>query len=206
VTRPPARPAVVRLLLGVLLPALLLGSCAIGPESTPRDIERPREEPLNVSAGAAATGSGRIYLLAPVVPGVPTRLQAVARDVVEDAPAVLRALLAGPNAAEFSRQFRTALPIGLELIAARLRPGGVLAVDVTDEIQQLSGEVLVAAIAQIVFTASGLDGVRSVAVTVEGTTTQWPAGNGELQSTPLTVYDYPGIEPSSQPPYPGRPG
>ena len=47
--------------------------------------------------------------------------------------------------------------------------------------------------------------MSAVELTVAGVTTQWPAGNGELRAEPLTVYDYPGIEPSTQPAYPGLP-
>ena len=62
-----------------------------------------------------------------------------------------------------------------------------------------------AAVAQIVFTASEVDGVESVNILINGADQQWPSGNGELQSAPLTVYDYPGLVQSSQPAYPAIP-
>jgi hypothetical protein len=40
---------------------------------------------------------------------------------------------------------------------------------------------------------------------VDGAEARWPASNGELQSDPLTVYDFPGLEPSTQPAYPAVP-
>jgi spore germination protein GerM len=194
----------------VALAAAVFGiaGCAIGPDSEPRDIDREviDELPLAPSgAGAAATGTGRVYLLAPDASGSLTMLRAVARDVGSDARALLQALLAGPNSEELEEQFRTALPADLRLLDVRRRPSGVLLVDVSNEITDLTGDVLIAAVAQIVFTASALSDVRSVELRADGTTTQWPAGNGELRSEPLTVYDYPGIEPSTQPPYPGLP-
>jgi spore germination protein GerM len=131
-------------------------------------------------------------------------LQAVARDVDENATDVLGELFAGPNATEMEHQFRTALPAGVQLLSAD-RHGTVLEVDVTKELGQLSGQVLVAAVAQIVFTASEVDGVQSVSILIDGVDQQWPAGNGELQSAPLTVYDYPGLVQSSQPAYPAIP-
>jgi spore germination protein GerM len=199
-----------RLVAGAVIVAvgLGLGGCAIGPESEPRDIDREEidELPLAPSGGgAAATGTGRVYLLAPNASGSLTMLQAVARDVGSDARVLLQALLAGPNTDELEEQFRTALPRDLRLLDVRRRAGGVLLVDVSDEITDLTGDALIAAVAQIVFTASALPDVRFVELRVEGATTQWPAGNGELRSEPLTVYDYPGIEPSTQPPYPGLP-
>ena len=40
---------------------------------------------------------------------------------------------------------------------------------------------------------------------VDGETRGWPDGSGELQESALTVYDYPGLAESSQPPYPAVP-
>ena len=109
-----------------------------------------------------------------------------------------------PNVLEFDAQYRTAIPQGTMLNSAVLR-GGILRVDVSEELLQLSGDTLVNAIAQIVFTASEVEGVRGVLITADGEDQQWPVGNGELQAAPLTIYDYPGLLPSAQPDYPAVP-
>ncbi|HRE03456.1 MAG TPA: GerMN domain-containing protein, partial [Ilumatobacteraceae bacterium] len=83
---------------------------------------------------------------------------------------------------------RTAIPDGLEIRSAVLRADGTAEVDVTDELLSLSRSSLVDAVAQIVFTASEATGVRSVELKVDGQTVQWPAGDGELQRGPLSVY------------------
>ena len=101
-------------------------------------------------------------------------------------------------------QFRTAVPADTELLDVRLR-GGVLLIDVSKGLLELSGEVLVAAVAQIVFTGAEVESVRSVSISVDGQPQLWPAGNGDLQSDPLTIYDYPGLVPSAQPEYPAIP-
>jgi len=199
----------VRRAVAACLAGAALVGCAIGADDAPRDIEQGNvdidDRVVTQNQGAAATGSGRIFLLAPEVPGLPTRLAAVARDAPDDAAAVLNTLLAGPNTIERDSQLRTALPDGLRLQDVIQRAGGVLAVDVSTEILTLSGDGLVAALAQIVFTVSGISGVESLQLSVDGSSIQWPASNGELTSRPLTVYDYPGWEPSSQPAYPGMP-
>lgn len=197
----------VRRAAACVLAALALSGCAIGADDGPRDIDRSLADQAapQAAAGAAATGSGRIFLLAPEVPGLPSRLAAVARDVTDDANAVLTTLFAGPNVIERANQLRTALPEGIRLLDVLQRAGGVLAVDVSGEILSLSGDGLIAALAQIVFTASAITGVDSVQLTVNGSAVQWPASNGELTTRPLTVYDYPGWDPSSQPAYPGIP-
>jgi spore germination protein GerM len=184
-----------------------LSACGIGTDDGPRNVPPADQQQLGVAndrSAGAATGTARVYLLAPEGAGQSQALQAVARDVSENAPEVIGELLAGPNAEELVGQFRTALPSGLQLLSATRR-GSVLQVDVSQELGELSGEALVAAVAQIVFTASELDGVQSVKILIDGTGQQWPAGNGELQSVPLTIYDYPGLVLSSQPAYPAIP-
>jgi spore germination protein GerM len=81
----------------------------------------------------------------------------------------------------------------------------VLTVDVSPEITELSGDLLALAVAQIVFTASEIEGVRAVRLRVDGQDQQWPKGDGETREGTLTVYDYPGLVESAQPPYPAVP-
>jgi spore germination protein GerM len=184
-----------------------LAGCGISDDAAPRDIPAANQLPLGgdiVSQAGASAGTARVYLLAPEVTGQASTLQAVARDVDETPEAVIEALFAGPNEGELDQQYRTALPDGMVLLSATLR-AGVLQLDVSKDLQQLSGQALVAAIAQIVFTGSQLPSVHSVKILVEGADQQWPAGNGEVQSEPLTVYDYPGLVQSAQPAYPAIP-
>ncbi len=184
-----------------------LAACGIGSDDRPRNVPPGEQQQLGVAtdrSAGAATGTARVYLLAPDGAGQSQALQAVARDVTDNAAEVIGELLAGPNDEELIGQFRTALPDGLQLLSAARR-AGVLRVDVSKELGELAGEALVAAVAQIVFTASELDGVQSVKILIDGADQQWPAGNGELQSRPLTVYDYPGLVLSSQPSYPAVP-
>lgn len=191
----------------LMLSAGALGACGISSDDGPRNVPPANQQQLRVAtdrSAGAATGTARIYLLAPEGAGQSQALQAVARDVSGNASEVISELLAGPNAQETVGQFRTALPAGLQLLSATRR-GEVLRVDVSKELGELSGEALVAAVAQLVFTASGLDGVQSVKILIDGADQQLPAGNGELQSLPLTIYDYPGLVRSSQPAYPAIP-
>ena len=181
--------------------------CGIASDDGPRDIPAADQVELGLggeSNAGAAIGTARVYFLSPEVVGQAALLESVARDVDETPTALLQALLAGPNQTEQENQFRTALPAGTQLLDAR-RQGFVLRVDLSDAVLELSGQVLITAIAQIVFTASEIEGVRGVTIMVDGADQQWPVGSGELTSTPLTVYDYPGLVPSSQPDYPAFP-
>jgi spore germination protein GerM len=191
----------------VVLAAFAITSCGIGDDAGPRDVPPADRRDLGVVTdlgGGEATGTARIYLIAPTGTGRSTTLQAVARNVPELPVQVLASLFSGPNTDELAKQFRTALPSGTKVLSARLQ-GTTLRVDVSKELLQLSGDDLVDALAQIVFTGSELDKVRSVQLLVNGVGQQWPAGNGELQTAPLTVYDFPGRVASSQPAYPAFP-
>lgn len=182
-------------------------ACGIASDDGPRDIPAADQVELGLggdSNAGAAIGTARVYFLSPEVVGQAALLESVARDVAETPTALLQALLAGPNQTEQANQFRTALPVGTELLDTR-RQGFVLRLDLSDAVLELSGQVLITAIAQIVFTASEIEGVRGVTILVDGADQQWPVGSGELTSTPLTVYDYPGLVPSSQPDYPAFP-
>jgi spore germination protein GerM len=185
---------------------LSVAACSVDEDAAPRDIF-PSDDTTATAANVdvAAVGTGRIYLVAPEVAGLPTRLRPVARDVRNDAARAVAALVAGPNDAEFTELARSALPAGLEVGAVRRRPDGIIVLDVNASLRDLSGDSLVLALAQIVYTVSAVDGVSGVTITVDGAATDWPAANGQLRDEPLTVYDFPGLEPSSQPAFPSLP-
>jgi len=193
--------------VAVAVLVLACGACSIEAEGTPRDIAVRDRGDLNASfnrAAGAATGSGRIYLLSPEVIGQPRTLQSVARDVGDTADAAISALLEGPNTNELQARMRTAIPPGTRLLDVS-QVGSELTVNVSNDLQQLTGEALIDGVAQIVLTASAITGVSSVSITIDGVPQQWPSSSGELQSKPLTRYDFPGLVVSSQPAFPSVP-
>ena len=122
-----------------------------------------------------------------------------------DTPAdAMIALFQGPNIAELQALLRSAIPSGTRLLDVS-ESGGALVVNVSSELQQLTGEALIDGVAQIVLTASEITGVSAVLIAIDGVPQQWPATNGVLQSEPLTKYDFPGIVLSSQPAFPSVP-
>lgn len=191
--------------IGVLV--IGLSSCSIDPESTPRDIAVRDRQDLRVNfdrPAGAATGSGRIFLLSPEVIGQTRTLQSVARDVGDTPAEAMRALFEGPNSGELQRLLRTAIPPGTRLIDVA-QDGDELVVNVSSELQQLTGEALIDGVAQIVLTASEISGVSAVTIAIDGVPQQWPAASGELQSEPLTRYDFPGLVLTSLPAFPSVP-
>lgn len=193
------------LAIGLLIIACC--SCSIDAEGTPREIPVRDRRDLRVSfdqAAGAATGSGRIYLLSPEIIGQPRTLQSVARDVGDTPVDAMRALLEGPNSDELQALLRSAIPPGTRLLDAS-QENGRLVVNLSSDLQQLTGEALIDGVAQIVLTASAVTGVSAVSIAIDGVLQQWPSASGELQSEPLTRYDFPGLVVSSQPTFPTVP-
>jgi hypothetical protein len=193
------------LAIGVLIIACC--SCSIAPEGTPREIPVRDRRDLSSNfdqAAGAATGTGRIYLLSPEVIGQPRKLQSVARNSGDTPLEAMRSLFDGPNDDELQAQLRSAIPPGTRLLDA-IQDGSNLVVNVSSELQQLTGEALVDGVAQIVLTASAITGVSSVTIAVDGVPQQWPSASGALQSEPLTRYDFPNLVVSSQPAFPTVP-
>lgn len=191
--------------LVAVIALVVIQACGIEADSGPRDIPDDQlvESDIEVS-GDEAVGTSRVYLLAPSDPDEPSRLRSVLRDVSNDAEEMLTSLFAGPNTDEQEEQLGTALPREIELLSVRT-VGRVLTIDVTDVFGELTTGALRLAIGQIVVTAAEIDGVDAVRVRVGGLTQTWPAGDGELTELPLTVYDFPGLVESTQPPLPAIP-
>lgn len=190
--------AVLLALLGVLVAA-----CGIPEDSAPRDL--PPEEGSATEALPATPEAGtgaRVFFLTPESATDQDQLQPASRDVAPTPTAALQALLAGLNAEEQARRWRTAIPSGTTLLSTVQRPDGTLDVDVSNQFFQATGDFQVRAVAQLVFTAAAIDGVQRVRILVDGQPQEWPRGDGVLQSEPLTPYAYPDLDPTSQPEYP----
>jgi spore germination protein GerM len=193
--------------IALALVVIVVASCSIDAETAPRNIAVRDRQDLSATfnqAAGAATGSGRIYLLSPEIIGQRRTLQSVARDVGDTPANALQALFEGPNTDELQALLRSAIPPGTRLLDVT-QSGGELVVNVSSELQQLTGEALIDGVAQIVLTASEITGVTAVSIAVDGIPQQWPAASGELQSEPLTRYDFPGRVVSSQPAFPSVP-
>ncbi len=120
--------------------------------------------------------------------------------------AALKALLAGPSAAEAKRELTTQIPAGTPLRSIRL-DGGVATIDVGEKFAVGTNvESLSARVAQLVLTATRLPNVRSVKLLVKGGT---PLGlfPGVVTRYPLTAKAVaaPNVPPPS-PPAPPPPG
>ncbi len=201
-------PRVHRLVAGMVAVAALVG-CGIQDDSAPRNIAKTDQPDLLASPRAAdssATGADRIYLL---TPGDTTsdeqHLRAAPRDVGNSATERLQSLFGPLTVPELGAHLRTAIPDGLVLHSAVLQTNGTLVVDVSDKLLTLASGPLIVALAQIVFTSVEVQNVQRIAVLVDGKPEQWPVADGQLQTDPLTIYDYAGFIESTQPAFPAIP-
>ncbi len=193
-------------LLASAVGLVAVAGCGIRTDAAPRDIAGDRQEQLSeVGRGDSDTpaGGSRVYL---VDAGSPVGLlRAVARDVPQEPEHLMSALLAGPSDTERTGRLRTAIPAATELLGVRYDGPALVTVDLSNGILDATGDTLVDAVAQIVYTLSEIDTITSVQLRVEGQSRQWPIGDGTLTGAPLTVYQYPGLAASAQPDYPALP-
>ena len=200
--------------------AFALAGCGITADSAPRDIEpaiatdspATRNDTESSASGGdgqnsqAAIGNGIVFLVDQT--GGIDRLFSVKRTVEasidRDPASVLEVLFAGPNGLERADGITTVLPEGLRVLRSDAR-GGVVTIDLPADIRQLTGEPLTLGLAQIVYTISAVEGVKSLRITIDGVSASWPDAYGQLQTDPLTVYDYPGLVSSTQPAFPAVP-
>ena len=175
-------------------------SCAVREDAAPRPLVGIGVFDASAT-GDAAVGANRIYLLTATNADGQRRLRSVPRDVTGGADELIRSLLSGPNNAEVENSLGTAIPSDLELNSVR-SVGTRLTIDIGDGLAELSDEAIRLALAQIVATASELDGVERVRIRVDGANRAWPTGDGRLSDEALSVYDYPGYLESSQPAFP----
>ena len=118
------------------------------------------------------------------------RLEPVRRVLQRsDGAELLRALFGGPADEERRLGIRSAIPTGVTPVQVT-RTGSVAVVEAPEQITRSEGEDQVLAVAQIVYTLTASDGVRSVQLTRSGAPTAAPSGDGRLVTRPLTRADF----------------
>jgi hypothetical protein len=175
--------AALALALGALLVAT--AGCGVPVDSHPTALAR-HGIPFNLLAPNVSTTTAttapspievpvQIFLVGPTGHLVP-----VARDVPVSAPdlaTLLRALLAGPTDAESAAGLQSALTTQTKVIDAGIS-GGTATVNLGGAFGQLVGPPQIQAVAQVVFTASGLPGVTGVTFELMGAPVDVPVASG----------------------------
>lgn len=170
------------------------GACGISADDQPRNVlpaERPTV-PTTAPAGSAQPGSGSIvFFLGLPGESAVAPLVGVGRPDTSEPSSLVSLLLEGPTETERSQSgLRTAVPAGTALINASLDTQGTLTVDLSADFLSSAGDVLLDAVAQIVFTATRAENVRRVRLLIEGEPQDWPTSSGTTTRDPLSIYDF----------------
>lgn len=167
----------------LLLVAAIGAACGVPIDNGPTKLSK-RGVPFGLLAPSAPTTSTtgpapvavtvQIFLLTPAGKLVP-----VSRDIPFPAPltTILGALVDGPTNAEAGAGLQGAVPTQTDVLGASVA-GGVATVNLGGTFGQLVGQAQIDAVAQIVFTATALPGVTSVAFELSGQPVSVPTATG----------------------------
>ncbi len=194
--------------LALVIATLLVG-CGLQPDSAPRDI-RPGDQPsprdLTGVSEPVVGEQAKVFMLTATTDDAARVLSPVRRELEATTVARMTALLEGLTADEQAAgQLRSAIPTDTRLLDTDVRASGLALIDVSEEFIAVSEQVLTQALAQVVFTLTELTGVSSVQVLIDGKPHASPRGDGTYTAGPLTTFDFPALNPSSQPEYPAIP-
>lgn len=197
----------LRLLPLVAIALLAVGGCgltendspqAIAPENLPPNLLEPDPGSSTTLPEPGETVAATVYLL--VREGDTTRLSPVEREVVDPAAPgeLLTSLLSTPSEAELETGVSTSIPTDTVLLSTELdEETGELVIDISDELLAIQGTELANAFAQLVYTATEVDGVSQVRFLVEGEEVQAFDAEGARVSGPVRRADYAALAPQS---------
>lgn len=180
---------VLALLCGLILPA----GCGVEPQAAPQPLAIPAPQ---VSQPGQRSDDAALELTVYLVRGAglaPARRTADFRTSAE----ALDALVAGPTRAEVIAGLRTALTPQALSVDVDL-PGGITSVAVTTEFTGISGGNQLLAVAQVVWTLTGLQGTRQVRFLVDGVPVEVPTDTG-LTDAPVGRDDFGSVAPPESP-------
>jgi spore germination protein GerM len=170
----------------ILSGVLLLMACGIPIESEPEAIDIDVEtSPEDDGPPPGERAAASIYLVRDEA------LVHVTRDLpTPSSPEIIfDSLLDGVTDPEELANLRTAIPPGTSALGVRTE-GAALVVDLSLEFVSVGGEEEILAVAQIVLTATSIEGVDRVVFFVEGVPTDVPVASGALSTEPVAADDY----------------
>ena len=170
----------------LLVVAFLISACGIPTDATPEAISVDLGDPGGIEqATGPRLAAVSIYLVRD------DRLVHVTRDLPSPARLsdVLESLVSGETEPEDRAGLRSSIPIGTELLGIH-QDVNVATVDLSSDFAAVGGRQELLAVAQVVLTAMGIEGVDAVRFELEGTLTAVPTFSGALADDPVTAADY----------------
>jgi hypothetical protein len=165
---------------------LALGACGVPTDDRPRALHGVAlpDEPVPEEAPADDRGPVTLVYLVGDETLVP-----VGRASPPTLVRALELLVEGPRADEVAFGVRSAIPAGTEVLGASVS-GGVASIDLTSEFTSVVGPEQILAVAQVVFTATGIRGVDDVAIAIDGVPVNVARGDGTLSEGTVDRSDY----------------
>ncbi len=119
------------------------------------------------------------------------RLVHITRDLPSPATleSILTSLVSGETDPEDRAGLRSSIPAGTRLRGISLE-GTVAQVDLSSDFAAVGGEQELLAVAQVVLTATRVEGVESVVFALDGVRTDVPVSSGALEGDPVSELDY----------------
>ena len=188
----------LKVLAGLCL-VVPVGACGLSADNVATPITAPAGSGGPASAVTTIPGqlSGRVYFF-PADSGTGgDRLVPTIRPT-RDPQTVVNELFQGPDAADRRRNLSSAIPSGTRG-KITVAGDGVATLDLDDRFFTARGLQQTKALAQIVFTITGLDGVSGVTVLVNGQPKEWPRSDGRVSTGALEQVDFIDFDPSPQP-------
>jgi spore germination protein GerM len=187
--------------MALVLALLVLAACGVQDDGSPRALA-PEDVPFDLLQPATSVANPEN------AEGQPRAVWFVDNDgllargerrleapvTVED---IVSALLDGVTAAEQANGLRSNIAPGTRLLEVDGPTDGLVTIDLSGEILTVSRELQRLAIAQVVFTATGLPNVDRVLFKFDGTgPAEVPGAGNELTSEPLRRRDFDQFDPT----------
>jgi spore germination protein GerM len=195
------RRRVLALIAGGLLAAITVSACGLPEDDKARDISADAV-PFDLLAPASTTVPDR-------PPGATQienlyfqnedRLEAVPKEIDGNGdPDIVITALLETNGADLPQGLKSDIPPATELLGTSRR-GDVLTIDLSDDLNGVEGDLLIFAVAQLVYTATGLtgdgDGITRVRLQIDGEPISVPNDDGVEQEGPVSRTDYLNLAP-----------
>jgi hypothetical protein len=192
------RPAIAVLLVALVA---VVGACGVQDDAHPREIAT-EDVPFDLLAPATSianpdTGEGPVRAVWFVDnDGLLARGERPLEGPVT-VESILTALLAGVSPAEQANGLRSNIASGTRLLGVEGPTDGLVTVNLSGEILTVSRELQRLALAQVVFTATGLLNVDRVLFKFDGKAAEVPGAGDELTSAPLRRADFVQFDPTA---------
>lgn len=183
--------------LTVLVIAIALAGCGVPTDEGPRTLDSsnvpfhllaPTAEPTTTTVPGLFTATARITIYLADADGF---LTATSREVAAppSISRVITALLAGPSGEE-ADHLHSAITADTRLLEVKGPSDGLVTVDLSDDMLDITGRQQILALAQVVFTLTSLPSVDRVLFEFDGEPREVPNGDGKLTAAPLGRMSY----------------